>query len=174
MPASRSRLCARLGWLAYFLLSCRESCWNVIQERERTVMDALDEFFRTWSEPEAWCEHCGLHPAIHVVVQDTQDAFESVVTYVRIWDPHAQSHVAVCRKCSIAHLETLKIPLVALSNTPSFWQRCYDRHIALRRTIAQMVQRATQYLRQWLTLHSRRQPVQPNQTDTDNCTHSGT
>lgn len=137
-------------------------------------MDALDEFFRIWSEPEAWCEHCGLHPAIHVVVQDSQDAFESVVTYVRIWDPHTQSHVAVCRKCGMAHLESLKIPLLTRSAPSSLWQRCYDWHMALWRTIAQTVQRATQYLRPWLTFASRRQPVQQKQTDTDNYTHSGT
>ena len=169
MPAG-----VRLGWLAYFLLSRIDNLRNVTRCRERMVMDALDEFFRIWCKPEAWCEHCGLHPAIHVVVQDTKDAFESVVTYIRIWDPHTQSHIAVCRQCSIAHLDALKMPLWPPPIATSMWQRCCDRSTALWQWFSQHVQRAKQYLRQQLYRCSKRPPVQQNQTDTDNYIRSET
>jgi hypothetical protein len=73
-------------------------------------MDALDEFFRVWCEPEAWCERCGTYPAIHVVVQGDEESEESIVTYVRIWDPGVQAHIAVCRSCSMHHIATLGTP----------------------------------------------------------------
>ena len=70
-------------------------------------MDALDEFFRGWCEPEAWCERCRVYPAIHVVVQDDDEAYGSIVTYARIWDAEAQSHIAVCRECSKQYIDSL-------------------------------------------------------------------
>ena len=73
-------------------------------------MDALDEFFREWCEPEAWCERCCMYPAIHVVIQDDQEAYGSVVTYVQIWDPKSQTHIAICRQCNERHIEALGTP----------------------------------------------------------------
>jgi hypothetical protein len=62
-------------------------------------MDALDEFFVTWSEPEAWCGICATRPAIHVVLRDTGGIYGGITSHVRIWDPAMQMHVAVCRQC---------------------------------------------------------------------------
>jgi hypothetical protein len=73
-------------------------------------MDALDEFFCMWCEPEAWCERCGVSPAIHVLIHDQDATYGSVITYVRIWDPGAQTHLAMCRKCSTHHIDTLGAP----------------------------------------------------------------
>jgi hypothetical protein len=73
-------------------------------------MDALDEFFRVWCEPEAWCERCGVSPAIHVLIHDQDATYGSIVTYVRIWDPGAQAHLAMCRKCSTHHIDSLGRP----------------------------------------------------------------
>jgi len=70
-------------------------------------MDALDEFFREWCEPEAWCERCGENPAIHVAVQDTGMLGSSLITYVRVWDPGGQEFLAVCRSCSKQHIDAL-------------------------------------------------------------------
>jgi hypothetical protein len=78
-----------------------------VRNKEQRCMDALDEFFCVWCEPEAWCERCGQYPAIHLVVQDNHGAHGSTVAYVRIWDPGAQTHIAVCRKCSTHYINAL-------------------------------------------------------------------
>jgi hypothetical protein len=62
-------------------------------------MDALDEFFAVWTEPEAWCEICGEFPAVHVVLRDTGGKFGGVMSHVRIWDPNSQTRVPACRHC---------------------------------------------------------------------------
>lgn len=62
-------------------------------------MDALDEFFATWSEPEAWCEMCGEHPAIHIVLRDTEGKYGGIMSHVRVWNPATQSRIPVCRQC---------------------------------------------------------------------------
>jgi hypothetical protein len=91
-------------------------------------MDALDEFFREWCEPEAWCEHCGNFPAIHVVIQDDQSAYGSVVTYVRIWDSNTQTHLAVCRTCSTHHIETLDTQTLQYAHQQHESPRRHHRH----------------------------------------------
>jgi hypothetical protein len=83
-------------------------------------MDALDEFFATWSEPEAWCEMCGEHPAIHVVLRDTEGKYGGIMSHVRVWDPATQSRIPVWRQCckdqvellgqSIKHAQSLEWP----------------------------------------------------------------
>lgn len=70
-------------------------------------MDALDEFFRVWCQPEAWCDRCKEYPAIHIAVQDNADPYGSRVTYVRVWDPGTQAHIALCRKCTKQHAGAL-------------------------------------------------------------------
>jgi len=72
---------------------------NVRVARERGGMDALDEFFAVWTEPEAWCEICGEFPAIHVVLRDTGGKFGGVMSHVRIWNPLTQTRVPACRHC---------------------------------------------------------------------------
>ena len=62
-------------------------------------MDALDEFFSQWCEPEAWCELCGEWPAWHVVHRDLPGPYRGSPTCVRIWEPVRQQQVAVCRGC---------------------------------------------------------------------------
>ncbi len=62
-------------------------------------MDALDEFFAVWTEPEAWCEICGEFPAIHVVLRDTGGKFGGIMSHVRIWNPNTQTRVPACRHC---------------------------------------------------------------------------
>ncbi len=62
-------------------------------------MDALDEFFAVWTEPEAWCEICGDYPAIHVVLRDTGGKFGGIMSHVRIWNPNTQTRVPACRHC---------------------------------------------------------------------------
>lgn len=71
-------------------------------------MDALDEFFGTWAEPEAWCEVCDERPAIHIVLRDTAGKYGSVMSHVRVWDPETQTRVPVCRQCCRQHLEGLR------------------------------------------------------------------
>ena len=70
-------------------------------------MDALDEFFATWSEPEAWCEMCRDHPAIHIVLRDTEGKYGGVMSHVRVWNPSTQSRIAVCRQCCKDQVELL-------------------------------------------------------------------
>lgn len=70
-------------------------------------MDALDEFFRVWSEPEAWCERCQSSPAIHVVIQDDNHMDGMTITYAYIWDPETQLQIPVCRSCSQHYIDSL-------------------------------------------------------------------
>lgn len=70
-------------------------------------MDALDEFFRVWSEPEAWCERCQSSPAIHVVIQDDQHMDGMTITYAYIWEPETQLQIPVCRSCSQHYIDSL-------------------------------------------------------------------
>jgi hypothetical protein len=100
-------------------------------------MDALDEFFRVWSEPEAWCERCQSSPAIHVVIQDDNHMDGMTITYAYIWDPDSQVQMPVCRSCSQHYIDSLgssefqyaeKKPLSlqpgATTNKPPFsWRR---------------------------------------------------
>jgi hypothetical protein len=70
-------------------------------------MDALDEFFHLWSEPEAWCQRCEEYPAMHVAVYDKTAPEGLIITYVRIWDARLHDHVALCRRCSRLHINSL-------------------------------------------------------------------
>lgn len=70
-------------------------------------MDALDEFFRVWSEPEAWCERCQSSPAIHVVIQDDNHMDGMTITYAYIWDPDSQTQMPVCRSCSQHYIDSI-------------------------------------------------------------------
>ena len=70
-------------------------------------MDALDEFFRVWSEPEAWCEQCQSLPAMHVVIEDDSHMDGMTITYAYIWDPDAQVQIPVCRACSQHYIDSL-------------------------------------------------------------------
>ncbi len=70
-------------------------------------MDALDEFFRVWSEPEAWCERCQSSPAIHVVVQDDDHMDGMTITYAYIWEAETQVQIPVCRSCSQHYIDSL-------------------------------------------------------------------
>ncbi len=70
-------------------------------------MDALDEFFATWCEPEAWCEMCRDHPAIHIVLRDTEGKYGGIMSHVRIWNPTSQTRVPVCRQCCRDQMELL-------------------------------------------------------------------
>lgn len=87
-------------------------------------MDALDEFFRQWCEPEAWCERCGAYPAVHVIVHDDQEPYGSIVTFVQIWDAETQTHIAVCRRCSSRLIEALGTPKFQHSPEPEHAERC--------------------------------------------------
>ena len=75
--------------------------------RERAGMDALDEFFAVWTEPEAWCEICGEFPAIHVVLRDTGGKFGGIMSHVRIWNPSTQTRVPACRHCCKDQINTI-------------------------------------------------------------------
>ena len=70
-------------------------------------MDALDEFFRVWSEPEAWCEQCQSSPAIHVVVQDEDHIDGMTITYAYIWEAETQVQIPICRRCSQLYIDSL-------------------------------------------------------------------
>lgn len=70
-------------------------------------MDALDEFFRVWSEPEAWCERCQSSPALHVVVQDEDHIDGMTITYAYILEAETQVQIPVCRTCSQHYIESL-------------------------------------------------------------------
>jgi hypothetical protein len=70
-------------------------------------MDALEEFFAIWAEPEAWCEICGEFPAIHVVLRDTGGKFGGIMSHVRIWNPNTQTRVPACRHCCKDQMNTL-------------------------------------------------------------------
>jgi hypothetical protein len=79
-------------------------------EEERKQMDAVDEFFREWCEPEAWCDRCKDSPAIHIVVQGSHETDSGIVTYIRVWDPNTQTHIALCRSCNKQHTNALGSP----------------------------------------------------------------
>ena len=70
-------------------------------------MDALDEFFRVWSEPEAWCERCQSSPAIHVVVQDDDNMDGMTITYAYILEAETQAQIPICRSCSQQYIDSL-------------------------------------------------------------------
>ena len=70
-------------------------------------MDALDEFFRVWSEPEAWCERCQSSPAIHVVVQDAENIDGMTITYAYILEAETQAQIPICRRCSQQYIDSL-------------------------------------------------------------------
>jgi hypothetical protein len=78
--------------------------------KQMDQMDALDEFFREWCEPEAWCDWCKDAPAIHIVVQESHETDKSIVTYVQVWDPNTQTHVALCRNCNKQYTDALGSP----------------------------------------------------------------
>jgi hypothetical protein len=73
-------------------------------------MDAMDEFFREWCEPEAWCDRCKDAPAVHIVVQGSHETDSGIVTYVRVWDPNTQTYIALCRSCNQHHTNALGGP----------------------------------------------------------------
>ena len=102
-------------------------------------MDALDEFFRVWSEPEAWCERCQTSPAIHVVIQDDNHMDGMTITYAYIWDPETRLQIPVCRRCSQHYIDSLSASKFhyaeknPLSRRPSATR---DRHpFSWRRTV---------------------------------------
>jgi hypothetical protein len=70
-------------------------------------MDAHDEFFSIWSEPEAWCERCKEYPAIHMIMQSDEAPREKFVGHLQAWDPHTQDHIVLCRWCSKEHVKAL-------------------------------------------------------------------
>jgi hypothetical protein len=70
-------------------------------------MDAHDEFFSKWCEPEAWCERCEAHPAIHTIVHNDDSPLAPCITYVRAWDPDKQAHMALCLQCNKEHSQAL-------------------------------------------------------------------
>jgi hypothetical protein len=89
-------------------------------------MDAHDEFFSIWSEPEAWCERCEEYPAIHMIMQNDEAPREKFVAYAQAWDPHTQDYIVLCRWCSKEHVKTLgsqapeyvQAPPAPTGNTP--------------------------------------------------------
>jgi hypothetical protein len=99
-------------------------------------MDALDEFFREWCEPEAWCDRCKNCPAIHIVVPGTHETESLFVTYVQTWDPHTQSYIILCRSCNKQHIAALGSP--EFRYTPQVYQalpspQCQDGQKRRRR-----------------------------------------
>ncbi len=82
-------------------------------------MDALDEFFAVWTEPEAWCEICGEFPAIHVVLRDTGGKFGGIMSHVRIWNPNTQTRVPACRHCCKDQMSAIGQSISA--NTQQDW-----------------------------------------------------
>ncbi len=101
-------------------------------------MDALDEFFRVWSEPEAWCDRCQSSPAIHVVIQDDNHMDGMTITYAYIWDPDAQLAIPVCRSCSQHYIDSLgssEFQYAEKKSLPSQAAATGDsRHFSWRRT----------------------------------------
>lgn len=94
-------------------------------------MDALDEFFCQWAEPEAWCQRCREYPAMHVAVQDKAAPEALLITYVRVFDATIQEHIALCRRCSReAGPDAEKLPYQYLPtvryNTP---RRRWDKNL---------------------------------------------
>ena len=83
-------------------------------------MDALDEFFRVWCAPDAWCDRCKEYPAIHIAVQGKEALCGSFVTYVRVWDPSTQTHIALCRTCNQQH--TAALGNQGFQSTPQVYQ----------------------------------------------------
>lgn len=151
----------------------QEHTENPIEIGVKRLMDALDEFFREWCEPEAWCERCTMYPAIHVVIHDDEAAYGSVVTYVRIWDPTVQTHIAVCRRCSQEHIAALgtpefkyaleTLPLPASSRARALW-------LAWRRSWQACKRSLIVALRSCLWVRRRA----PHCTDRARYTHTGT
>ena len=139
-------------------------------------MDAHDEFFSIWCEPEAWCERCEELPAIHMIVQDEEPPPARFVTYVRVWDSHTQDHVVLCRRCSKEHDQALKrqqpeyIPYSQPAPISTQEEKAADRR-----------NRRWQHLRRWgmgllillLGLKLRRKPVQ-NSAPMKPYSHTGT
>lgn len=126
-------------------------------------MDALDEFFRVWSEPEAWCERCQSSPAIHVVIQDDNHIDGMTITYAYIWDPKTRVQIPVCRSCSQHYIDSLgasefqyadkkplPLPSVAIRG---------NHHFSWRRTVTTWVKG----LRDWFKFVRPRQPLKPSQ-----------
>ena len=70
-------------------------------------MDAHDEFFSSWCEPEAWCERCEAHPAQHTIVQNADTPLEPLITYIAVWDPNRQTHVVLCLQCHKEYRQAL-------------------------------------------------------------------
>jgi hypothetical protein len=128
-------------------------------------MDAHDEFFSVWCEPEAWCERCEEFPAIHMIVQDGDTPPEQFVTYVRVWDTRIQDHVVLCRRCSKESDPTLKRPQPECIPAPQLTPRASQGAKAPDRK-----NRLWRHLRCWgtglllllLGLMLRRKPVQPS------------
>ena len=94
-------------------------------------MDALDEFFATWSEPEAWCDVCKVRPAIHVVLRDTGGKYGGLTSHVRIWDPITQMRVAVCRLCCQQRTENLGQWMVQPVRPPARRGQTHPHHTRL-------------------------------------------
>ena len=113
-------------------------------------MDALDEFFATWSEPEAWCGICATRPAIHVVLRDTGGLYGGVTSHVRIWDPAMQMHVAVCRQCCQQRMASLGRRLPPLGGRPQVRPR--PLRTAPRRLRSPWLQRLVAYTQALLYL----------------------
>jgi hypothetical protein len=93
-------------------------------------MDAHDEFFSSWCEPEAWCERCEEHPAFHMVMQNEETPLEPFITYARVWDPNTQAYMVLCLRCNKEYGQTLQYvqapPTHAAS--PKRQQRQYREH----------------------------------------------
>jgi hypothetical protein len=98
-------------------------------------MDAHDEFFSKWCEPEAWCERCEAHPAIHTIVHHDDMPLAPRITYIRVWAPDKQAHVALCLQCHKEHGRALgSQPLQYVPSPPTLSasaqkrQRQYREH----------------------------------------------
>lgn len=133
-------------------------------------MDALDEFFREWCEPEAWCDRCKDAPAVHIVVQGSHETDSRIVTYMRVWDPNTQTHIALCRDCNKQHTGALGSPEFQYAPRPSKRQdgQQHRRHQWLRR-----LRRVRYVLAHLLFPWRTRKPTQAR-VDTINYSRTGT
>jgi hypothetical protein len=139
-------------------------------------MDAHDEFFSIWCEPEAWCERCEEYPAIHMIAQHDETSLETFVSYVQAWDPQTQEHLVLCRRCSKEHIQALGRP------EPEYIQTSpAATDVMQERGWADHIGRGWQCLWRWgttlltLCLHLwRRQKIERSAPPTKPYSHSGT
>ncbi len=127
-------------------------------------MDALDEFFRVWSEPEAWCERCKTSPAIHVVVQDDDHMDGMIITYAYIWEPDTQAQIPVCRSCSEHYLDSLGTSEFRYARRPEEKMVPACAQLTLGDRLRQILWAVAVRIRAWLKIGGRRQPSELSQS----------